>query len=341
MNHKKGISRADRPAERDQRIRELRELGATYQQIRATLGLTAREIDSVLGEAATLASDGHSQSEIARRIGLPRSTVQRMFASTAQLRPTARMNLAAGLAVDMYGLQLDVLALFLNMDLPHVYELAKQLRKAGVVRALFDQPPGPKWLVPTSSTAATHLGWVPATTWSPPPKDAGHYRAVAQARVMLAGTDLDAWISERRLRHEAEIEARDRRGRRTGSIGHIHDGRFHGVVDGTYGWWAVEVELSSKSPSNMDKALRGAIWTARDARLIGLLYLFSTSEVADNVLAAVDRLPPQLAELDMQLVLRDFDRDWASFTTHRHAIRTSRSADSGPLTPTTSRKDLP
>lgn len=150
MNHKKGISRADRPAERDQRIRELRELGATYQQIRATLGLTAREIDSVLGEAATLASDGHSQSEIARRIGLPRSTVQRMFASTAQLRPTARMNLAAGLAVDMYGLQLDVLALFLNMDLPHVYELAKQLRKAGVVRALFDQPPARSgWCRPT------------------------------------------------------------------------------------------------------------------------------------------------------------------------------------------------
>ncbi|MGY2056355.1 hypothetical protein ACW9HQ_15710 [Nocardia gipuzkoensis] len=184
---------------------------------------------------------------------------------------------------------------------------------------------GAKWVVPTGETAATYLGWRPYTVWKPPRKDAEHYRAVAQARIMLNGQDLTNWISERRLRHEAEVEARRSRSRTT--VGHIHDGRFLGVVDGTYGWWAVEVELTAKSAANMDKALRGAIWAARDAQpgpMTGVLYLFRGREVENTITAAAERLPAALDDLDMPLVLRDFDREWNRFLTHRQALRAAK-----------------
>ncbi|WP_280238677.1 hypothetical protein [Nocardia abscessus] len=325
-DHNRRTYAAEGAADRDRRIRELRDLGATYQQIARQLRIPARKVETVLGEAAALRESGHSSREIAAGIGLPRTTVQRLLAdrSGASSRSTARHTIAITGLVDMYGMQVDVLAWFLDMDESHTYVLVRQLRKDRLVQpTLVEVQAGSKWVVPTGETAASYLGWRPYTVWKPPVNHCEHHRAVAQARIMLNGSDLTNWISERRLRHAAEVEARQSRAR-TATVGHIHDGRFLGVVDGTYGWWAIEVELTAKSAANMDKALRAAIWAARDAQpgsMAGVLYLFRGREVEHTIMAAAERLPAAFNDLDMHLVLRDFDREWNRFLTHRQALR--------------------
>ncbi|MGK8559387.1 hypothetical protein [Nocardia gipuzkoensis] len=325
-NHKRENHAAGLSADRDRRIRDLRDLGATYQQITRQLRIPARKVETVLGEAAALHESGYTVREIAERIGLPTTTAYRLIAdrSGASSLWTARHTTAITGLVDMYGMQVDVLAWFLDMDESHTYVLVRQLRKNRLVQAkLQEAQAGAKWVVPTGETAASYLGWRPYTVWTVPVNHCEHYRAVAQARIMLNGSDLTNWVSERRLRHEAEMERRQSRSR-TATLGHIHDGRFLGVVDGTYGWWAVEVELTAKSAANMDKALRGAIWAARDAQpepMTGVLYLYRGREVQNTVMAAAERLPAAFDDLDMHLVVRDFDREWNRFLTHRKALR--------------------
>ncbi|MEV6388536.1 helix-turn-helix domain-containing protein [Nocardia xishanensis] len=298
----------------------------------------------MLGEATALHETGYTVREIAERIGLPRASAHRLIADRSGVLSlsTARHTTAVTGLVDMYGMQVDVLAWFLDMDESHTYVLTKQLRKDRLVQPkLQEVQAGAKWVVPTGETAASYLGWRPYTVWKPPVNGCEHYRAVAQARIMLTGSDLTNWVSERRLRHEAEVESRRNRSR-TATLGHIHDGRFLGVVDGTYGWWAVEVELTSKSAANMDKALRGAIYAARDAQpepMIGVLYLFR-GDVHKTIEAAAQRLPAALNELDMHLVLHDFDRDWKRFLTHRKALRDAKTTVPGAILPVSS-KDLP
>ncbi|WP_433624148.1 helix-turn-helix domain-containing protein [Nocardia sp. CA-120079] len=330
-------------AERDRRIRDLRDLGATYQQIARQLHISARKVETVLGEAATLHESGLTVREIAARLGLPRASAHRLITDRSEPSLSARYTVAATALVDMYGMQIDVLGWFLDLPRTTVYTLVKQMRKDRVVQAkLQEVQAGAKWVVPTGETAASYLGWRPYTVWTVPVNHCEHYRAVAQARVMLNGSDLTSWVSERRLRHDAEVEARRSRSRTT-TLGHIHDGRFHGVVDGTYGWWAIEVELTSKSPANMDKALRGAIYAARDARpepMIGILYLYRGRDVESTITAAAKRLPVAFDEVECDLVLRDFDRDWNRFLTHRNALRDAKKTAPGTTFPTAS-KDLP
>ncbi|MGK8490433.1 hypothetical protein [Nocardia asiatica] len=323
-DHNRRNHAAGQPADRDRRIRELRDLGATYQQITRQMRIPARKVEVVLGEATTLHEIGYTSREIAERIGLPRTTVQRLFAEQSGRSLSARSTVAATALVDMYGMQVDVLGWFLDLPRTTVYNLVRQLRKDRLVQpTLVEVQAGAKWVVPTGETAASYLGWRPYTVWTVPVNHCEHYRAVAQARIMLNGQDLTNWISERRLRHEAEMERRQSRSR-TATLGHIHDGRFLGVVDGTYGWWAIEVELTAKSAANMDKALRGAIWAARDAQptpMTGVLYLYRGRDVEKTVMAAAERLPAAFNDLDMQLVVRDFDREWNRFLTHRQALR--------------------
>ncbi|MFD8246949.1 hypothetical protein [Nocardia sp. NPDC059691] len=342
-DHNRKIHAAGGAAERDRRIRELRDLGATYQQIARQLRIPARKVEVVLGEANSLHESGHTSREIAERIGLPRTTVQRLFAEQSGRSLSARSTVAATALVDMYGMQVDVLGWFLDLPRTTVYNLVRQLRKDRLVQStLVEVQAGAKWVVPTGETAASYLGWRPYTVWKPTNNHCEHYRAVAQARIMLNGSDLTNWISERRLRHEAEMERRQPRSR-TATLGHIHDGRFLGVVDGTYGWWAVEVELTAKSAANMDKALRGAIWAARDAQptpMTGVLYLYRGREVEKTIMAAAERLPAAFDDLDMQLVARDFDRDWNRFLTHRKALRAAKNTAPGAILPASS-KDLP
>ncbi|MET7773770.1 hypothetical protein [Nocardia sp. NPDC005366] len=347
MNHKKRVHTGggEALAERDQRIRQLRDLGATYQQIARQLRIKARTVETVLGEATALHESGHTVREIAGQIGLPKSTVQRLFAdkSGASSLWTARSTTAIAGLVDMYAMQIDVLAWYLNMDQSHVYALINQLHADRMVSKPVKVAAGAKWVVPTGETAASYLGWRPHTVWRPPDKDYEHYRAVAQARIMLGATDPHHWVSERRLRHDAEMERRRSRSRNE-TLGHIHDGRFLGRVSGTYGWWAVEVERTQKTKSHMDKALRGAIYAARDAEpepMIGLLYLSQGHDVERTVMAAVDRLPPNLAALDMHFALHDFDTEWSRFLTNRTRARAAKTIPSLTGLTATTPKEMP
>ncbi|QIS02333.1 hypothetical protein F5X71_08360 [Nocardia brasiliensis] len=349
MNHNTGrtTGRPDRYSVleveyRNQIITGLRGVGVSYQEIARTLNIRTRRVEATLGEIRVLAGQGCSQHEIARRVGLPRTTVQDLLRDKKSGRSTPRKTAVKAAISDMHGMQLDVLGWFLGMERNHVHSLAKQLFDEGAIHELEQVQAGAPWVVPTRVTAARYLGWRP-TDWHPPLGLAEHYRAVAQARVMLVGADRALWVPERVLRHRIGKTAggKSKSGEVLASSGrtpvlgypHVHDGRFLGVVEGTYGWWALEVELSKKDPEHMDIALRGAIRAARDATeesMVGVLYLCRTSTVIDNVNAAYERLPDnEFGEvLAMDLKVRDFDKKWRKFLTHYAAMREAAKAES-------------
>ncbi|MGW4120773.1 hypothetical protein [Nocardia sp. NPDC004711] len=314
-------------AERDTMIRSLRELGEDYRQIAKRLGITARHVETVLGEIAALRSAGHPDAEIGRRVGLPRSTAQRLRGGT-EPRSDLRKATALTLLSQHGGMQLDLLGQFLGQGTNHTYVLVRQLRADNLVRPLEQVQAGDKWVVATAATASRFLGW-PVQNWRPTLGRVEHHRAVAQARLMLVGTDLTAWVSERELWHRAQRVSHQSRSKRaefeTGRV-HVHDALFRGRLMGTQGWWALEVELTRKSAASMDQALRGAIRAARDMEpeeLTGLLYLCRTSRVSDGVHAAAERLPPEIRSLDLALVVRDLDADWGRYLDNRTAKTTA------------------
>ncbi|MFE3053498.1 hypothetical protein [Nocardia sp. NPDC059239] len=308
--------------ERDAMIRNLRELGESYRQIAKRLAVTARQVETVLGEIAALRSAGHPDAEIGRRVGLPRSTVQRLRGTSERTAPRSDVRTAAALTLlsQHGGLQLDLLGRFLGMNTNHTYVLVRQLRAEKLVRPLEQVQAGEKWVVVTPATASRFLGW-PVQDWRPSLGRVAHHRAVTQARLMLVGADLQAWVSERELWHRtqrASFESRSKRTEFATGRAHIHDGLFFGQVMGLQGWWALEVELTRKSPRAMDRALHGAIRAARDIEpedLVGLLYLCRTARVSAGVHAAAERLPPEIRNLDLALAVRDFDDDWGRYLT--------------------------
>jgi hypothetical protein len=329
---------------RDQVITGMWEDGATYADIRDKLGLTARQVEAVLGQAAALRAAGHSFTEIGRRIGLSRSTIQGLFL-TDKRQLSARANAVVEALAEMYGMQVDVLGWMFKMEPTHVYRLVRELRTHRLVvpQLIEVRKPGAKWVVPTGAAAASYLGWQPRTVWRPGARHAEHYRAVAQARVMLVGADPELWVAERYLRHAAEVrawKARTRSGRGSATAGaHIHDGRFLGAVGGEFGWWALEVELTQKSTTNLDLAMRGAIQSARDAEpdpVTGLLYLCRGAGVLRAVGAAYDRLPIELARVPVKFAIGDFDEEWTKFLRTRETMRTA----NRPQRPSTVVRDL-
>ncbi|MGW5109143.1 hypothetical protein [Nocardia sp. NPDC004123] len=188
--------------ERDTLIRKLRELGESYRDIADRLGLTARQVETVLGEITALRSAGHPDAEIGCRVGLPRSTVHRLRGKS-EPRSNARKATALTLLSQHGGMQLDLLGRFLRMERPHVYVLVRQLREDKLVRPLEQVQAGEKWVVATPATASRFLGWQ-VQPWRPSLGRVAHHRAVAQARLMLVGSDLEAWVSERELWHRAQ-----------------------------------------------------------------------------------------------------------------------------------------
>ncbi|MGW0247975.1 hypothetical protein ACWDYH_15215 [Nocardia goodfellowii] len=336
MNHNEDSHGADL----DESITGLRASGMGYQKIARTLGIRARRVEATLGEVARLHDRGLSQAEIGRRVGLPRSTVQDMLPQRAQ-RSTARKTAVKAAISDMHGMQLDTLGWFLAMERNHVYTLVAEMVRAGEVHPLQEVQAGEKWVVPTRVTAAKFLGWRPMD-WQPRLALAEHYRAVAQARVMLVGSDSRLWVSERVLRHRIQSAQGGPRSKTPVAVStgreprlgraHVHDGRFLGVQEGVHGWWALEVELSKKHPEHMDIALRGAIRAARDSDdepMVGVLYLCRSNAVRENVNAASQRLPDsEFGELTLQLIIRDFDTDWAVWLERYERMREAKKAAS-------------
>ncbi|WP_407942422.1 helix-turn-helix domain-containing protein [Nocardia salmonicida] len=218
---------------RDEIIAGLRDSGLTYRDISRVLGVRARRVVAALGEISALHSRGLSLTEISARVGLPRSTVH-VLVGAARPLSTGRKTAVLAAMSQMHGMQVDTLGWFLGMERNHVYALVADLVRANEVHELKQVQPGEKWVVPTRITAARYLGWRPPE-WQPPLMFAEHYRAVAQARVMLVGSDPQSWVSERTLRHrvQGETQPGPRKSTATVSSGrepklgrpHIHDGR--------------------------------------------------------------------------------------------------------------------
>ncbi|MGW0003406.1 hypothetical protein ACWDT6_06150 [Nocardia grenadensis] len=318
---------------RAEMVAEMRAAGKSYRDIARRLGISARKVEAVLGEIAALRDSGHSQSEIGAIVGLPRTTVRNLLRSKTSVQMTARKTTALAGTSDMSGMQLDVLAQFLGMSLNHTYVLVAELAQAKLVHPLKQVQPGAKWVYPTRETAAQYLGWKPKE-WHPPLMYANHYRAVAQARIMLVGPDPQRWVSERVLRRRAEQQAAGRgpvvlSSGRVPQAGrpHVHDARFaRRVRRGEFEWWALEVELTRKTVTAMDAALQGAIRAIRDSHAepepcVGLLYLCRSASVMDGVHAAADRLPSEFTSLDFELSVLDFDDRWGEFLANQKATR--------------------
>ncbi|MFE3222916.1 hypothetical protein [Nocardia sp. NPDC059228] len=335
---------ADRYAALDRRHRVaiidgLRAAGLTYHKINKLLGVSLRQIETVLGEAEALRAQGFRTKEIAAEIGIPVGSLGRVLPARRRGTLTARQDEVLAGVTHMRGMQVDVLAEYLNVLESTAYALVRELITKGMLCELTKVQRGRAWVYAPPQVEQRYLGWKPGE-WSPPLMYAEHYRAVAQARIMLVGSDRRAFISERTLRHDANRSARvTAEKRRTAmmlefSTGrepipgrpHIHDGRFLGVVRGTYGWWALEVELSVKDRVSMDTALRGAIRAAQDAHpysMVGLLYLCRSEAVLKNVEAAANRLESEaeFADSPLALHIQDFDKQWKSFLDARNALR--------------------
>ncbi|WP_280422141.1 hypothetical protein [Nocardia carnea] len=335
MNHNQEITTGGPElSQRAETAAQMRAAGKSYREIARRLGITARKVEGVLGEIAALRASGHSQSEIGRIVGLPRTTVRDLLRSKTAVRMTARKTMALDGTSHMSGMQIDVLAHFLGMSLNHTYVLVAELAQAKLIHPLKQVQPGAKWVYPTRDTAAQYLGWKPRE-WTPPLMYANHYRAVAQARIMLVGSDPDRWVSERVLRRRAEQQAAGGgRGPVVLSSGltpaagrpHVHDARFARRRRGEFEWWALEVELTRKTVTAMDTALAGAVRAVRDSHAepepcVGLLYLCRSASVMDGVNAAAERLPAELAALDFEFTVLDFDDRWGEFVADQKATR--------------------
>ncbi|WP_280253815.1 hypothetical protein [Nocardia abscessus] len=339
MNHKrKGVDRytALERRHRAQIVGGLRDHRMSYRQIGEQLSISLAQVESCLGEATRLREQGLTKQEIADEIGIPYGSLGRVLAVPGSKGLSAQQDAALAALVDMHGMQVDVLAEFMSFSsLSSAYDLADALLKRRMVHPLLSVQRGRAWVYPRREVAERYLGWRPKD-WKPPLMYANHYRAVAQARVMLVGSDPQLWVSERVLRRRAEVAAAESKSghvvfsdSRTPRKGrpHVHDGRFLGEVGGQHGWWALEIELSAKDRVHMDTALAGAIRAARDSEdeaVMGLLYLCRSQRVINTVNAAYQRLPRQLAAVELLFAIGDFDEEWSQFLTRRNQGRAAR-----------------
>ena len=148
-------------------------------------------------------------------------------------------------AGEMYGVQLDQLAALLGAGTRRSAAVLARWRAAGLAEA-GPLSAGPRWIWLTrAGLAACGLPYAAAR---PGLSRLAHLRAVAEARLALAGTPHYAacgahWRSERRIR--------SRIGGRLGAREHVPDGELHWPDGAPAPWagecWAIEAELTAKT----------------------------------------------------------------------------------------------
>jgi hypothetical protein len=122
-------------------------------------------------------------------------------------RLTARDASALAWLSQMYGAPQDIVARLLGTTLRRSYAVTRRWEDPPhrLVRTLPVPPAAYRWVIPHPATAAEYLGWTPAP-WRPTLGTAGHLAAVAAVRLALRAATVDGWISQRVLRHRAEID---------------------------------------------------------------------------------------------------------------------------------------
>jgi len=144
---------------------------------------------------------------------------------------------------EMYGVQLDQLAMFLRLEPVRARAVAARWREAGYART-GRLGPGPMWIWLTkpglTACGLRYLAVPPALS------RLAHIRAVSSVRLALAATSSFQhahafWRSERRLRAGYRIGTRD----------HLPDGEVHWPSGAAVPWagecWAIEAELTRKT----------------------------------------------------------------------------------------------
>jgi hypothetical protein len=183
----------------------------------------------------------------------------------------------------MYGAPLDVLAKVLGTSERAAREVVRRWRNAGwAEQARVDA--GPAWVWPTPTTARQMLGWQ-VGTWRPGPTMAAHTRAVAEVRLALAGTDLEAWVSERQIAHYAHgyKQAGEK-------LGHLPDGVWlRGGPDESDNV-LIEAELTAKHPKRTEEILQEALTVASERGAREVWYVAGSGHVRNVVERAAGAL---------------------------------------------------
>ncbi|GAA5105000.1 hypothetical protein [Nocardia iowensis] len=188
---------------RVQIIGGLRDTGLDYGRIARTLGVSLSKVETCLGEAAALRAQGFTKAEIADVIGVPRGSVGRLLSTAGSTTITQRQNQVLAVTSEMRGMQVDLIADFLDVELSTAYDIVRVLVRNGSLYPLTRVQQGKAWAYPKPPIPQRYLGWRPKD-WAPSLMYANHDRAVAQARIMLVGSDPQRWISERQLYRRAE-----------------------------------------------------------------------------------------------------------------------------------------
>lgn len=212
-------------------------------------------------------------------------------------------------AADMYGIQLDQLAILVGGERPARAATARWRALGYAETARLG--PGPAWLwVTRAGLAACGLSYRPARPALPV---LTHVRAVAAARIALEATDAYRrsaafWRCERRIRTRHGVGVRQ----------HLPDAEVHWPDSGPVAWagecWAVEAEVTPKTVARTTAIMREilartgdygcpaaeAAVPGRPPRHARALYLCSPA-----ALATVLRARAQLGPLGARIEVRD------------------------------------
>jgi hypothetical protein len=211
-------------------------------------------------------------------------------------------------AADMYGVQLDQLAVLTGGERP-ARAAAARWRELGYAETA-RLSPGPAWLwVTRAGLAACGFGYSPAR---PALSRLAHIRAVAAARIALEATSgyrrgAAFWRCERRVRARHGVGLRQ----------HLPDAEVHWPDEAPVAWagecWAVEAELSPKTVARTVAIMREilartgdygapaaeASVPGRPPRHARALYLCSPAALG-TVLRARDSLGPLAARVEVR-----------------------------------------
>ena len=210
---------------------------------------------------------------------------------------------------EMYGVQLDQLAVVLGVSVERARGVAARWRNLGLAESA-RLGPGPPWIWATRpGLAACGLRYTAAP---PALSRLAHIRAVTAVRLALEATTAYQrarafWRGERRIRSGARIGMRD----------HLPDGELHWPDEAAVSWagecWAIEAELTRKTVTRTTEIMREllartgdygcpaaqAAEPGRPPRHARALYLCSSAALA-TVVRARDELGPLGARVEIR-----------------------------------------
>jgi hypothetical protein len=159
---------------------------------------------------------------------------------------------ALAFIAEMYGVQLDQLAVVLGISVDRARGVAVRWRNLGLAESA-RLGPGPPWIWATRpGLTACGLRY---TAVPPAPSRLAHIRAVAAVRLALQATTAYQrarafWRGERRIRAGSRIGMRD----------HLPDGELHWPAAAALSWagecWAVQAELTRRSVARTTEIMR-------------------------------------------------------------------------------------